>query len=178
MTVELRTAPIADLAGVDFRAPDRDPWADEAAVWERLQATLDALPADAWDRVLSASEAGGPGWTARDHVAHLADWADEAVGDTTRVLDGAAWPRDEDFGAGDFDAFNESRRASWASDDPAEVREHLAESRARLLAIARTLPLDVVRSDEAWEWLFMTLHGHAVDHLAILDEAARSASPR
>ncbi len=176
MTLDLHTASVSDLAGVDFRAPDRDPWADEATVWDRLQATLDALPPDAWDHVLSASAAGGPGWTARDHVAHLADWVDEAIGATSRVLDGAPWPRDED--SGDVDADNESRRRNWSGDDPAEVREHLAASRARLLAIARSLPNDVVRSDDAWEWIFMTLHGHTVDHLAILDEAACAASQR
>ncbi len=94
------------------------------------------------------------------------------------MLDGEPWPRDEDFGGGDVDAYNEARRPKWAADDPAEVRAHLAASRARLLAIARTLPLEVVRSDEAWEWVFMTLHGHIVDHLPILDEAARAAAQR
>ncbi len=173
MTEDLRTAPAADLAQLDFRAPGRDPWADEAAIWERLQATLDAVPADAWDRPISASASGGPPWTPGDHAAHLADWADEAIGCVGRVLDGDPWPSDEDYGGGDFDAFNESRRSAWAGDDREEIRDHLAASRGRLIALARTLPPDVLRSDDGWEWVFMTLHGHAVDHLAVLEAAAR-----
>jgi hypothetical protein len=36
--------------------------------------------------------------------------------------------------------------------------------------------LDVIRSDDAWSWVFLTLHGHARDHLAVLEQAAARAA--
>lgn len=103
MTLDLRTAPLADVRALDLRAADRDPWADEAAIWARLGAVLDRIPVADWDR-------------------------------------------------------------------PVE------ESHARLVALARDLPLDVIRSDEAWSWVFLTLRGHALDHLEVLEQAAARAA--
>ena len=33
---DLRRATLASLRGIDLRAPERDLWADEAALWDRL----------------------------------------------------------------------------------------------------------------------------------------------
>ena len=33
---DLRRAPLPDLRALDLRAPERDLWADEAALWDRL----------------------------------------------------------------------------------------------------------------------------------------------
>jgi len=175
MTVGLRTAPLADVRALDLRAADRDLWADEASIWARLEGVLDRIGAADWDRQVAPSEAGGPPWSALDHAGHLAAWSDVGIAAIVRVLDGAAWPVDEDFADGDFDAFNETQRASWTGEGAAEVRTHLDESHARLHALARDLPVDVVRGDEAWSWVFMTLHGHALEHLDILERAARPA---
>jgi hypothetical protein len=172
MTVNLRTAPLADVRALDLRAADRDLWVDEAAIWARLAGVLDRIPAADWDHPVAPSDAGGPPWSALDHVGHLAAWSDEGIAAIVRVLDGAAWPVDDDFAGGDFDAFNESQRATWAGEGAAEVRAHLDESHARLLALARDLPVDVIRGDEAWSWVFMTLHGHALEHMEILERAA------
>jgi hypothetical protein len=175
MTVDLRTAPLADVRALDLRADDRDPWADEEAIWARLGAVLDRIAAAGWDRQVAPSDGGGPPWSALDHVGHLAAWADEGVAAIVRVLDGAAWPADDDYAGGDFDAFNETQRAMWAGEGAAEVRTHLEESHGRLVALARDLPVDVIRGDEAWSWVFLTLHGHAIDHLEVLERAAAPA---
>ena len=37
---DLRRATLADIRAVDLRAPDRDLWADEAALWDRLASRL------------------------------------------------------------------------------------------------------------------------------------------
>ena len=41
--VDLRIAPLGDVRAIDFRAADRDLWADEAALWDRLRMTLAGL---------------------------------------------------------------------------------------------------------------------------------------
>ena len=176
MTMDLRTAPLADVRALDLRAADRDPWADEAAIWARLEAVLDRIPAADWDRPVAPSDGGGPPWSALDHVGHLAAWADEGIAAIARVLDGAAWPADDDFAGGNFDAFNETQRATWAGEGAVEVRTHLKESHARLVALARDLPLDVIRGDEAWGWVFGPLDEHALEHLEVLGQAAARAA--
>ena len=178
MTLDLRTAPPADVRALDLRAVDRDLWADEAAIWARLGAVLDRIPVAALDRPMAPSDAGGSPWSALDHLGHLAAWADEGIAAIVRVLDGAAWPADDDYAGGDFDAFNETQRAMWAGEGGVEVRTHLEESHARLLALARALPVEVIRSDEAWTWVFLTLHGHVLDHLEVLEQAAARAAPK
>jgi len=175
MPIDLRTAPLADVRAIDLRAADRDIWADEAATWARLEAVLDRIPAADWDRQVAPSNGGGPPWSVLDHVGHLAAWADEGIAAIVRVLDGAAWPTDDDYAGGDFDAFNETQRAAWAGEGAAEVRIHLEESHARLVALARDLPSDVIRGDEGWGWTFGPLHEHALDHLEVLEWAAARA---
>ncbi|HEX8938736.1 MAG TPA: maleylpyruvate isomerase N-terminal domain-containing protein [Candidatus Limnocylindrales bacterium] len=165
---ELRHAPLAELQRLDFRSAARDPWADEAALWARLLALLDDLPPDAWDAPISTSDAGGPDWTLLDHVAHLAAWQEEAEGYVGRALAGRGWPRDEDYG--DFDAFNEGLRTTWAELRPADVRTRLLASHGRLLALARRVPPADLRA-AGWEWVFFGLHGHVLDHLAALEPA-------
>jgi hypothetical protein len=172
VTLDLRTAPLAEVRALDLRAADREPWVDEAALWARLCDLLDRIPLERWDLPIAPSEGGGPPWSVRDHVAHLAAWSEVGVAAIGRVRAGERWPRDDDFAGGNFDAFNEIQRESWAADDAAAVRAHLDGVHARLLAEARALPIEVVRSDEAWTWIFFTLHGHALDHCQILELAA------
>ncbi len=38
--IDLRRAPLAEIRALDLRAPERDFWADEAALRDRLEATL------------------------------------------------------------------------------------------------------------------------------------------
>ena len=58
---DLRRAPLADSVPSDFRARDRDLWADEAAMWDRLLASWAGLDDAAWHLPGAApSDAGGP----------------------------------------------------------------------------------------------------------------------
>jgi hypothetical protein len=78
------------------------------------------------------------------------------------------WPTDDDYDGGDFDTFNEGRRRGSrtcrrpscgpACRSPTPSRE-----------IARRLPAETIRSDAAWGWVHQVLHGHAIDHLTIIE---------
>lgn len=168
--VDLRRAPLGTLRGVDFRTADRDFWADEAMLWDRFEAVWAGLDDPAWTLPGAApSDAGGPDWSLADHVAHVVDWLELAEGYVGRVVAGAQWPRDDDYGGGDFDAFNEQRRARFAAVPPAELRRRGREARRRLVPVARRLPMDTIRSDDGWGWIYNVLHGHVADHLTVLE---------
>ena len=168
--IDLRRAPLADLRAIDFRDPSRDFWADEARLWERLWSSWAGLDDAAWPVPGAApSDAGGPDWSLLEHVAHIEDWQELDVGYVSRVLDGGAWPSDDEYSGGDFDRFNEGRRERFADLVPDELRARLADSHTRLIALAERLPLDVIRSDAAWGWIFNVLHGHVLDHLAVIE---------
>lgn len=167
---DLRRAPLADVRDLDLRSPARDLWADEAALWDRFVAVSAGLDDPAWRLPGAApSDAGGPDWSLHDHVAHVADWQELAIDYVARAETTGTWPSDDDFEGGDFDRFNERRRDAWGALPPVEVRERLVAGHARLVEATRKLPLGTIRSDEAWGWVYMTLHGHQLDHLAILE---------
>jgi hypothetical protein len=167
---ELDRSSLADLRSVDFRSTDRDFWADESAIYRRLTAVVAGLDDGAWQLPGAAkSDAGGPDWSLHEHVGHLVDWQTIAIDYVTARLSGRPWPNDEDFEGGDFDRFNESRRPRFASTPPEEIRRQLSDGRARLLDLARRLPMDTIRSDDGWGWVYMVLHGHYLDHLAVIE---------
>ena len=171
---DLRRAPLSDLRTLDLRATNRDFWADEAAVWDRFAASWAGVDDAAWPLPGAApSDAGGPDWSLADHVRHVADWQALAIDYIGAVLDGGGWPSDEDYDGGDFDTYNERRREPWASMDPAAIRTRLADTRSRLLETARRLSTDTIRSDDAWGWVYMVLHGHYLDHLAVIEPWVR-----
>jgi len=168
--IDLRRAPLAQVREHDLRAPDRDLWADEVALWDRLDFTWAGLDAAAWQLPGAApSDAGGLDWSLVDHVAHVADWQEIAAGYTARALRTGAWPTDEEYDGGDFDRFNERRREAWGHPSRDAIMARLAASRADLLALARRLSPDEIRADACWDWLFLTLHGHYLDHLTIIE---------
>lgn len=169
-TVDLRRAPLSTLRALDFRAPDRDFLHDDASLWDRFRASWAGLDDAAWRLPGAApSDAGGPDWSLLDHVAHVLDWQEIAVDYVGRVLAGDAWPSDDDFDGGDFDRFNEGRRARWAPLAPATIRASLTATHERLVGLVRRLPPGTVRRDEAWGWVHMVLHGHVLDHLGVLE---------
>ena len=87
-TADLRDAPLTSIRSRDLRAPDRDLWADEAALWDRLTASWAGLDDAAWHLPGAApSDAGGPDWSLAEHVGHIADWQELAVGYTARALE-------------------------------------------------------------------------------------------
>ena len=168
--LDLRRASLAELRSVDFRAPDRDLWADEAAMWDRLVSSWAGLDAAAWHLAGAApSDAGGPDWSLAEHVGHIADWQELAVDYVPVALSTGRWPSDDDYDGGDFDRYNERRRAPWTTMPPDDTMARLEHARARLTAICRTIDPATIRGDEAWGWVYMVLHGHYVDHLVVID---------
>ena len=168
--VDLRREPLSALRAIDFRAADRDYWADESAINDRFVASWAGLDDAAWRLPGAApSDAGGTDWSLLDHVAHVVDWQELAADYIAGVLDGGDWPSDDDYGGGDFDTYNETRRARFADLRPAELRERGAIAHEHVLAVARRLPGESIRSDAAWGWVHQVLHGHALDHLTVLE---------
>ena len=167
---DLRRDPLAAIRAIDFRATSRDFWRDEAAIWDRFLASWAGLDDAAWALPGAApSDAGGPDWSLAEHVGHIVDWHEMAAVYVERVLDGGAWPSDDDYDGGDFDHYNERRRQPWADLHPAALRARLASAHDDVLAVARRVPAATIRSDEAWGWVYQVLHGHAIDHLVVIE---------
>jgi uncharacterized damage-inducible protein DinB len=97
------------------------------------------------------------------------DWLELAMVYTERAIAGEAWPSDDDYDGGDFDRWNEGRRDRFASISPADVRLRLMEAHEAYLRVARRLDPAVIRSDAAWGWVYNVLHGHALDHLRVIE---------
>jgi hypothetical protein len=168
--LDLRRAPLAAIRALDLRAPERDFWSDEAALRDRLEAGLAGLDDAAWRLPGAApSDAGGPDWSLLDHVAHLDAWQELGIEYVSKALATGRWPSDADFDGGDFDRFNERQRPTWAGIDPPELRARLADSEARLVALVRRMPPETIRSDAAWGWVYLVLHGHVLDHLGVIE---------
>jgi DinB superfamily len=168
--VDLRRTGLADVRELDLRSPSRDVWKDEAALWDRLFAAWPGLDEAAWHLPGAApSDAGGPDWSLAEHVGHLADWQELAIDYVGTALQTGRWPSDDDYDGGDFDRFNERRRAPWTTMPSTSILARLGASRPRLLEVAHRLSLEDLRGDDAWGWVYMTLHGHYLDHLTIIE---------
>lgn len=168
--VDLRRAPLAAVRATDFRAADRDLWADEAALWDRMLASWAGLDEAAWHLAGAApSDGGGPDWSMAEHVGHIADWQELAIDYVAVARTTGRWPSDKEYDGGDFDRYNERRRAPWTTMPAGTLIGRLTAARPRLLAAARELDPAVVRGDPAWGWIHMVLHGHYLDHLAVLE---------
>jgi hypothetical protein len=169
--VDLRRDPLSVLRAIDFRHPARDYWADDAAIHDRFLAVWAGLDDAAWRLPGAApSDAGGPDWSLLDHVAHVVDWWELASAYIAEVLRGAPWPSDDDAElGGDFDALNERRRMRFAEIAPATLRARGLVAHERVLAVARQLPSETIRSDAAWGWVHQVLHGHELEHLTVLE---------
>jgi hypothetical protein len=167
---DLRRATLAEVRATDFRAAGRDLFRDEAAIWDRFRASWAGLDDSAWLLPGAApSDAGGPDWSLADHVGHVADWQELAIGYLGRVRAGGPWPADDDFEGGDFDRFNERRREEWSRVAPVDIRARLADGHHRLRGLVEGIQLATIRSDTAWGWIYMVLHGHQLDHLGVLE---------
>jgi hypothetical protein len=168
--VDLRRASLADVRGLDMRSPTRDLWGDESAIWDRLVATWAGLDEAAWHLPGAApSDAGGPDWSLAEHVGHIADWQELAIDYVGTAIQTGSWPADDDYDGGDFDRYNERRRAPWTTMPSAAILGRLRAARPRLLEAAGRLPLETIRGHDAWGWVYSTLHGHYLDHLAVIE---------
>jgi len=169
-TVDLARAPLTEIRGRDLRAPERDLWADEAVLWDRMARAWAGLDEMAWHLPGAApSDTGGPAWSLAEHVGHIADWQELAIDYTSRALQTGRWPSDRDFDDGDFDTYNERRREPWTSLPRDAILGRLATARPLLLDLARQLSAETIRGDEPWGWVYMTLHGHYLDHLSVIE---------
>jgi hypothetical protein len=177
--VDLRRAPLAAIRDLDLRAIERDMWADERAMWDRLHVAWAGLDDAAWHLPGAApSDAGGPDWSLAEHVGHLADWQELASDYTGVAIDTGRWPTDDDYDGGDFDRFNEGRRAPWTTMPRVDITGRLGEARRVLLARLEPLSAEVIRSDAAWGWVYLVLHGHYLDHLGVIEPWADALRPR
>lgn len=168
--VDLRRAPLPEVRALHLRSASRSFADDEAAVHDRLQAGWAGLDEAAWHLPGAApSDAGGPDWSLAEHVGHLVDWQELAIDYIAVATETGRWPADADFDGGDFDRFNERRRMPWTAMSSAEILGRFGASRPRLLDAAHALPDGVLRGDDAWTWVFLTLHGHYLDHLAVIE---------
>lgn len=179
MTIDLRRASLGDLRAIDFRGPDRDFFADGRAILDRFCATWAGLDDAAWRLPgASASDAGGSEWSYRDHAAHIGGWAEIGVEIVQKALDSGRWPTDEEFDGGDFDHFNETLRERWEGVHPAEVRSRIGTAISRLTELAQRFAPDALQGDDAWGWIYMTLHGHQLDHLGVVEPWAERLRER
>ena len=132
--------------------------------------TLAGLDDAAWHLPGAApSDAGGPDWSLAEHVGHIADWQELAIDYVAVAATSGRWPSDDDYDGGDFDRYNERRRAPWTTMPAAAIEARLAAARPRLLRAVQALPAEGVRGHAAWGWIHMVLGGHYLDHLAILE---------
>lgn len=180
-TIDLGQAPLTAIRSRDLRAPGRDMWADEAALWDRLTRAWAGLDDAAWHLPGAApSDAGGPDWSLAEHVGHIADWQELAIDYTTRALETGVWPSDSDYDDGDFDTYNERRREPWASMPRDAIVARLMDARQALLHVAHRVTADGIREEPAWSWVYPALHGHYLDHLPVIepwtDELRRRAA--
>ena len=182
-SIDLRRAPLADLRNLDLRASTRDFWADEAALWDRQLAVWAGLDEAAWHLPGAApSDAGGPDWSMAEHVGHLADWQELAIDYIGTALQTGRWPSDDDYDGGDFDRFNERRRAPWTTMPRTAILARLGAARLRLLEAAHRLTLEQF----AWRRrLGLGLHDPSWplsrsphDHRAVGRSTSRSAGRR
>ncbi len=178
--VDLRRGALGDLRAIDFRSPTRNYWTDEAAIHDRFVAVWAGLDDAAWRLPGAApSDAGGADWSLLDHVGHVVDWWELATDYVDDVLRGSSWPTDHDYDeGGDFDALNERRRPRFVDLAPAELQARGIVAHERILAVAGQLPDDTIRSDAAWGWIHQVLHGHALDHLTVLEPWADTLRQR
>ncbi len=169
-TVDLRRAPLADVRAVDLRAADRDLWADEAALFDRMTLAWAGLDDAAWHLPGAApSDAGGPDWSLAEHVGHIVDWQELALDYTAHALETGEWPDDSDYDGGDFDSYNERRRAPWTTMPRDDILVRLDAARPALLELAHRLAPEAIRTDDAWGWVYNTLHGHYLDHQVVVE---------
>jgi ABC-type molybdenum transport system ATPase subunit/photorepair protein PhrA len=79
-----------------------------------------------------------------------------------------------DNATGSLDGITERRvvaglRERFEAIPPLELRRRLAIVRDAALPLARRLDMATIRSDTAWGWVYSVLHGHALDHLRVIE---------
>ena len=135
---------------------------EDAAIAAQVDALVRSIPKERWTQ-----DELTPGWTLRDHVGHLADWAAEVVRAIEVYRRRGHWPADPDEG---IDAWNERRVAGSraAAETPEATLVRYDAARADLLDAIATLSVDDLRSPDGWSWTYDCLYGHDRKHLAMI----------
>jgi hypothetical protein len=118
------------------------------------------LPLDRW----TVGEVT-PGWTVRDHVAHLADWAEEGARAIEVFQTDGEWLADPEEG---IDAWNERVVQRSRGEGPKATLARFERGRRALLAAVATIDIEALRSPDGWSWAYDCLHGHVRKHSAML----------
>ena len=103
------------------------------------------------------------------HRNPIHDWQELATEYTRRAIETGVWPSDSEYDDGNFDTFNERRREPWASMPRDGILARLEAARSRLIDVAQRLSPETIRSDDGWDWVYPALHGHYLDHLAVIE---------
>ena len=135
-----------------------------------MQTTWAGLDDAAWHEPGGApSDAGGPPWSLAEHVGHIADWQELAIDYTrgrSRLASGrptantttATSTRSTSVGANHGRRCRVTRSSrGWKPPD------------RRLIEVAQRLSPETIRSDDGWDWVYPALHGHYLDHLAVIE---------
>ena len=134
--------------------------AQDAVVEADFTRLVRGIAPDRWE-----AEELTPGWTLRDHVAHLGDWAEEGVRAIEVFGRRGHWPADPEEG---LDAWNERMVVRTRGSSASETLARYDALRADLLRAVATLAVEDLRSADGWAWTYDCLHGHARKHLALI----------
>ena len=126
----------------------------------RLHHLLEHVPVAAWTAVELT-----PGWTLREHLWHLADWAEEGVRAIEAFHSTGSWPADTEEG---IDAWNERHVDDAASATVREALLRLEQAYASMQAAAGSLTIEQLRTPDGWSWVYDCLYGHVRKHLALI----------
>jgi hypothetical protein len=107
----------------------------------------------AWDDLMAAVAAAegrvdavGSGWSLADLLGHVATWEGEFLKALPLILAGKPLPR-YSTAYGGIDAFNARELALWRGRTPAQARQRLELSHARLVTVLARLPLQEPRTE-------------------------------
>jgi hypothetical protein len=134
--------------------------AADASLLAQFNAVLQRVPAAAWTRHELT-----PAWTLREHVAHIADWAEEGVRAIEAFQRDGTWAADPEEG---IDAWNERQVSRSADEPPERVLQRFEREYERMRAAVGSLSFDDVRSPDGWCWTYDCLYGHLRKHLALV----------
>ena len=161
------------VARLRARQDEGDPFVTDprpatfAAFWSDLDGAISELD-EVLDPLADGDWAKGdvtPGWSVRDHVGHIADWAAEGARAIAEFRATGAWLADPAEG---IDAWNERHVAATRFETPAQTRARLTASLAAMRSAVSTLTLVEMREAEGWSWVYDCLQGHIRKHLATL----------